>query len=59
MPSKSQKQHDFMVIACKDAKFAEKNGITQEAACHFVEEDKKKGLWQKKKKPDKEIYHKW
>jgi len=59
MPSKSQKQHDFMVIACKDAEFAEKNGIQQEVACHFIAEDKDKGLWQKSPKLDKKIYYKW
>lgn len=58
MPSKSQKQHDFMVIACKDAAFAKKNGIKQEDACHFIEEDKKQDLWQKEKK-EKPIYKKW
>lgn len=58
MPSKSQKQHDFMVIACKDAEFAEKNGIQQEVACEYVQADKEEGLWQKKKK-DAAIYKKW
>lgn len=54
MPSKSQEQHDFMVIACKSKEFAEKNHINQETACEFVEADRKEGLWQKKP-----IYHNW
>ncbi len=58
MPSKSQKQHDFMVIACKDPSFAKKNDIDQKTACHFIEEDKKAGLWQKQPKK-KSIYHHW
>ena len=59
MPSKSQKQHDFMLIACNNKEFAEKNGISQEAACEFVEADKKEGLWQKKDAVKKNIYHAW
>ncbi len=58
MPSKSQKQHDFMVVACKDKDFAKKNGIDQEVACEFVDADQKENLWQKKDK-EKSIYHKW
>lgn len=57
MPSKSQKQHDFMVIACKDPDFAKKNDIDQKTACHFIEEDKKHNLWQSKK--TNQVYHNW
>ena len=41
MPSKSQKQHNFMVMACKDPEFAKKHNIDQKVACEFVEADKK------------------
>ncbi len=53
MPSRSQAQHDFMVICCKDKDFADKNGINQEVACEFVEADKKAGKWQKEKSEQK------
>lgn len=60
MPSKSQKQHDTMVAACKDAAFAKKIGIPQNVACEFVAADKKDGLWQKPvEKKEKPIYHHW
>ena len=45
MPSKSQKQHDLMVRACKSKAFAEQVGISQEVACEFVEADLKAGKW--------------
>lgn len=56
MPSKSQKQHDFMMLACKDKAFAKKANISQEVACEFIKEDEKEGLWQKKKK---RVYQNW
>lgn len=41
MPSKSQKQHNFMMAACKDPEFAKKHNIDQKVACEFIEADKK------------------
>jgi len=47
MPSKSQKQHDLMVIVAADKDFAEKTGIDQAVAREFLKEDEELGLWQK------------
>ena len=41
MPSKSKKQHDFMVKACNDLEFAKKHNIDQKVACEYDETDKK------------------
>ena len=41
MPSVSKKQHNFMVLACKDPEFAKANNIDQKVACEYVEADKK------------------
>jgi hypothetical protein len=46
MPSKSKKQHDLMVAACKSKRFADKVKISQDVACEFVEADREAGLWQ-------------
>lgn len=46
MPSKSQKQHDFMKIASKNKDFADKNNISQDVAKEFVDADKKVGKYQ-------------
>lgn len=40
MPTVSEKQHAFMVKACKSKAFADAVGISQEVACEFVAADK-------------------
>lgn len=41
MPSTSVKQKVFMRICCHNAEIAKANGISQELACEWMEEDKK------------------
>lgn len=59
MPSKSLKQHNFMLAACIDKEFADEVDIKQQTACEIVKKDKKAGKWQKKKKKkvSKEAFH--
>ena len=54
MPSKSEKQHNFMVMACHDPEFAKKHNIDQKVACEFVEADRKKKEEEKKKTEQEE-----
>jgi len=42
MPSKSAKQHRFMLIAARNAAFAKKAGIKQSVAKEFIAADKRK-----------------
>jgi hypothetical protein len=42
MPSKSAKQHRFMLAAAHNPKFAKQAGIAQSVAEEFVAADKKK-----------------
>lgn len=58
MPSKSKKQHNFMVMACKDAKFAKAHNIDQKVACEYVEADKK-AKEEAKKKAEKPAFMNW
>lgn len=58
MPSKSEKQHKFMVMACKDAQFAKEHNIDQKVACEFVEADKK-AKEAAEKKGEKPPFSKW
>ena len=58
MPSKSKKQHDFMVRACSDPEFAKKHNIDQKVACEFVEADKK-AAEEAKKDGNKPPFVKW
>lgn len=46
MPSKSWKQHRFFEMAVNDPAFARKNNISQKTAKEFLDEDRRKGLWQ-------------
>ena len=41
MPSKSEKQKHFMEAAAHNKEFADRAGIDQETAKHFVEEDQR------------------
>lgn len=53
MPSKSREQHEMMVMAANNPKFAKKAGIDQDVAKEFVEKDKEAGLYQSGKKKEK------
>lgn len=41
MPSTSTKQKIFMRICCHNPEIAKANGISQELACEWMEEDQK------------------
>ena len=43
MPSKSQKQHNFMEAVAHNPKFAKKAGVPQKVGKDFADADKKKG----------------
>ena len=46
MPSKSQKQHDFMQAVLHSSEFADTVGVSQEVAQEFIDADAAAGLWQ-------------
>ena len=44
MPSKSNKQHNFMAAVANNPKFAKKAGVPQSVGKDYVEADKMKGM---------------
>lgn len=53
MPSKSKKQHNFMLAAAHNPAFAAKAGIPQKVAKEYVAADTAIGKFMKKKKGKK------
>lgn len=50
MPSKSQRQHNFMEMIAHDPRIAKQKGISPKVGKDFVEADKASGKFRKKKK---------
>jgi len=53
MPSKSKKQHDLMQAVAHSLEFAKKVGIPQSVGKDYIEADKKKSQYKKKKGKEK------